>query len=202
MPSKKLILFLVTLLLVGVVLFEIYYVKAASISKTTYTSPVPTLTPTPTPAKDIQVNSANGKMRIVMKRATAQDGRISYSFFTSDTLGGSESLIFTKTFASDSAMSVPSNAWSPDNKYVFLQENDNPSTFFVFKATGEAFSNGQQYRDILPLFNQRETKYKLSNVTGWDDPSLLHVLTTSADGKSGPSFWFDVPSSSFIQLAR
>lgn len=193
---KKLFFLFIALLIIGAVLFGFYYVKATSVSKTTYVLPVPSATPTPEPVKDIQVNSPDGKMKIIMRKTIAQAGNVSYSFFVSDVDGGNEKLIFTKTLTLKSTMSISQNAWSPDDNYLFLRENDVAAfSVFVFKADGQNFSDGEVYINLTDLYIKDGISYSLKDVTGWDSNTLLHVLT------SGPSFWFEVPSKSFIQLA-
>lgn len=193
---KKLFFLFIALLIIGTVVFGFRYINVASNSKTTHISSAPITTPTPEPIKDVQINSADGSMKIVMKKTSVGGDRISYSFFISEISGNSEKLIFTKALSLGSAMSIPQNTWSPDNKYLFLKENDGAfSSFFVFKADGQNFSDGSAYINITDLYIKRGITYSLKDVTGWDSDTLLHVLT------SGPSFWFEVPSSSFIQLA-
>jgi hypothetical protein len=192
---KKLVFLFIALLIIGASLFGFHYVKTASVSKTTYVLPVPSATPTPEPVKDIQVNSPDGKMKIVMRKTVAQAGNVSYSFFVSDVAGGNEKLIFTKALTLKNTMSISQNAWSPDDNYLFLRENDTAAfSVFVFKADGQNFSDGSAYIDLTDMYAKKGISYSLKDVTGWDSDTLLHVLT------SGPSFWFEVPSSSFIQL--
>ena len=99
-------------------------------------------------------------------------------------------------------MSISPNSWSPDKKYVFLQENRSGSIYdvLVFKTSGEPFLVTEQYVSVAPLFTNRKTEYYLTDVTGWDSPTLLHMVTAVDASKKGPPYWFDVTSQSFIQL--
>lgn len=99
---------------------------------------------------------------------------------------------------SGSNLSLPPNAWAPDDAYVFIQENDSDSLhYLVFKTSGEVFTNGEQNVDVAPLFTKAQPNLRLKGITGWDGPDTLHVTTTT-----GPSFWFIVSSRAFLQLAR
>jgi len=156
----------------------------------------PSSTLAPDISQNTEVNSADGAMKIIMEKTVRGSGSRMYSFFTTDKQGN-QKLILTKTFLGSGGMSVPVNSWSPDNKYLFLkEENATMSSFLVFKQSGDNFSTGESYLDIVPLFLARKSLYTLADVTGWDSDTLLHVVTT------GPPFWFEVPSKSFIQLAR
>lgn len=97
-------------------------------------------------------------------------------------------------------MSIPFNAFSSDNSYVFLKETkDGEYHYLVFKSSGELFANGQAFLDVTPLFAAYTKTYTISDVTGWADPTLLVVNATSTNGTLY-SFWFDVASHSFIPL--
>ena len=98
-------------------------------------------------------------------------------------------------------MMLPANSWSPDNKYVFVQKKENGIIdSFVLKASGEPFVKTEQYLDVRALFEQHKTKYTLKDATGWDAPELLHITTVNGSEK-GPSYWFEIPSKAFLQLA-
>lgn len=152
----------------------------------------------PTPAvQNTEVHSPDGEMNLIMQAQKQSDGSIAYSFFTSDISGKNKKIIFEKTVGIGASMMIPHNSWSPDNKYVFLRENKSDSfDLLVFKASGENFSNGENYISIMPLFAESKIKHTMKDITGWDSPTLLHVIT------SGPSYWFDVTTRSFLQLAR
>ena len=94
---------------------------------------------------------------------------------------------------------MPANSWSPDNKYLFFEENDSSNlSFFVFKADGTKFAKGEIYIDMIPLFDTKSGN-KIVDVTGWDADTLLHVFTVS-DKWRGPSYWFDLDSRNFLML--
>lgn len=190
----KIIILLVALAFGGV-LFLTNYEKLTSSDQQ---SPIliKPIAPTPT-VKNTEVHSADGEMNLIMQTQKQSDDSTTYSFFTSDITGNNKKVIFEKTVGAGVSMEMLQNSWSPDNKYVFLRENK-PDSFniFVFKASGENFADGQQYLDVISLFIQHKVRYLLSDVTGWDSPTLLHVVT------SGPSYWFDITTGAFLQLAR
>lgn len=139
-----------------------------------------------------QVLSSDGAVKLSVKKTGS-----SYSFFVSNANNTNSKLVFTKTLSSKDEISIPQNTFSPSNKYFFLKEKVGLSSdVLVFRASGSVFSNGQQYLTPISLSREKNLKYSITDITGWDDPTLLHVKTT------GPNFWFDVETSSFIQLAR
>lgn len=156
---------------------------------------------TPTPIQDKEVHSADGKMNLVMVQ-DKKDGVKTYTFIASDLSGKNKKTLFSKTVEASASMLLSPNSWSPNNKYVFLQEKEGESIkTFVFKASGEPFTNGLQYLDVRALFEEHKTKYTLKDATGWDAPELLHVTTMLDANTKGPSYWFEIPSKAFLQLA-
>lgn len=152
----------------------------------------------PTPAvQNSEVHSSDGEMNLIRQKQEQNDGSVAYLFFTSDISGNNKKLIFEKTVADGVSMEMSQNSWSPDNKYVFLREEKSDSfDFLVFNASGKNFSGGKKYIDVMPLFIESKIKYGMRDITGWDSPTLLHVIT------SGPSYWLDVTTKAFLQLAR
>lgn len=160
---------------------------------------VPTITPIPQPKVSGEAKSIDGKKSLVMQTLQQADNMISYTFFISDE--EQEYSIFTISDKKN-AFVVPSNSWSPDSVFVFLINAAKiQQQILVFKSSGEDFSNGQQYLNVTELFGDKISQYQLDTATGWDSRGLLHIKTKNQDGSRGPSFWFDVDSRSFIQLA-
>ena len=179
------------------------------------------LLPTPTPAmQETNVHSGDGTMQLIMKTEKKRGGSRTYSFVATDISGNNPKPLLTKTVPPGGTMIIPQNTWTPDNKLVFLQEND-PATsaamlgslgIFVLKASGEpfvrqladqgkSFADNQQYLDVTSLWTQRKINYTFRSATGWASPTLLIITTNKEDGTRGPSYWFDVPSRAFLQLA-
>ncbi len=168
------------------------------------------LLPTPTPAmQETNVHSGDGTMKLMMKTEKKPDGTSTYSFTATDISGNNPKSLLTKTVPPGGTMIIPQNTWSPDNKLVFLQENDPatsaatlaPLSIFILKASGELFADNQQYLDVTSLWTQRTINYTFKSATGWASPTLLIITTNKNDGTRGPSYWFDVPSKAFLQLA-
>ena len=177
--------------------------------------PIITPSPAPTEPSDIvviqslpdssmpetsEVRSPDGKMKLIMKETTSGDNT-TYSFSISGTEEDSKKTVFSRTVLMGASMEMSPNAWSPDNKYFFIiEKSGNSINYLVFRANGEYFSENEQYIDVVPLFAQKNTGYTLSDITGWDSETLLHVYSTK-EGLKGPSFWFEIPSKAVIQLA-
>jgi hypothetical protein len=139
------------------------------------------------------VNSPDGKLTLTMKKEKNQNG-IVYTFITTDTVSGIQKNIFTKTVSPGDVISIPANTFSPDDKYIFLkEENLGQSDYFAVTPAGTL--------DISGSFSLKYPKYKITDVTGWGGMTLIVVNTNKEDGSLGPSFWFDISGKSFIQLS-
>ncbi len=150
--------------------------------------------------QESEVYSSDGKVKLVMQVEEKNQVK-TYSFFTIDIANKNRKTLFTKTVSSGGEMLLPHNSWSPDNKYLFLIENEGDSfNVLVFKASGEIFSKGQQYLDLRALFKSK-AGYSISDATGWASPTVIYVITLSEKSLKGPTFWFDLSSQTFIQLA-
>lgn len=146
--------------------------------------------------------SPDGTKKVIMKIVQNEDGTRTYSFYTSDGSGVDEQFIFDKTLDSSRSMTIPFNTFSPDNKYLFIQENaGDKRSIFAFQASGEAFSDTEEYFDVTDLFRQKETGNNFKEATGWASETLIIINTTKEDGKKGPSYWFELPSKAIIQLS-
>lgn len=163
--------------------------------------PIPTLVPIKEASSKSEVHSPDGTMKIVMNKTTTPQTLANYTFTVSEISGTNGKIIFSTTLGEDQVMQISDNSWSPDNKYLFLKENDNGKlSFFVFKKTGETFADGSKYLDVVTLFEDKKFESKLSDITGWDSDILLHVFTLKDNGTKGPSFWFDVEGKNFYTL--
>jgi len=146
--------------------------------------------------------SPDGTKEVIMKIIRNEDDTQTHSFFTTDTSGANEKYIFTRTLEKEANMTIPYNTWSSNNQYFFIQENAKEGTnIFAFKASGEAFSDTEQYFDVTGLFKKKDTGNNFSEATGWASESLIIINTTKEDGTKGPSYWFEIPSKAIIQLS-
>lgn len=163
-------------------------------------APTPTLAPNT--SRTTNVHASDGKVKVILESDKKTDGSTIYTIWTSTIADTDKKHIFTKIEPNNAAIVLPQNAWSPDDTYFFVLENQNNTiTALVFKASGEIFTNGQQHLDVTPLFVQRNSKLEITNITGWASPTLLYVLTKADSAQKGPTFWFDISSKSFLQLA-
>lgn len=146
--------------------------------------------------------SPDGKFALTMKEEKGEVV-IKYTFLVTDSESNIKSQIFTKTVSSDGKMSIPTNTFSPDKKYVLLKEEDmGITTFWVLKTSGEAITEDSQALDISSLFMAKYTDYVVTDMTGWGGINLVVINTDKIGGGVGPSFWFDVPYKNFIQLSN
>lgn len=195
----KIIIGGIIFLILAAVSYKLYFGGQPFTSKDQLLRPYPT----PSQTQPLAVHSGDGTAQLIMRKANQKDGSILYSFFVANATGKIERTLFTKNIPALDTMMVPANTWSPDNKYVFLRENNSNSfNIFVFKTSGEAFANKEQYLDLTSLFEKRNLPYNVADVTGWDSETLLHVHTTFKEKNSrGPSYWFDVTDRAFLQLS-
>lgn len=151
--------------------------------------------------QDNSETSPDGTMKVTMEK-NKKNSQNDYSFFVSDAKGDKKQLIYTTSLPNSESFSVPHNAWSPDNTYLFIQENlATTSSALVFKATGEPFANNTPFLDVASLFLQHNFPSAYKETTGWDSPTLLHVMTITDHDTQGSSYWFEIGNNSFQQLS-
>lgn len=148
--------------------------------------------PTPTPTSSTQateVGSPDGKVKLVMnKKQTENNFEYSLSLINED---NTQSFLFSKTLDSASEISIPFNTFSPDNQNIFLKEEND---FYVWEISDQSSIN------ISELFREKLPELSLLEITGWAAPDLLIVNIKNSEGVKS-SYWFEVPSQSFIPLA-
>lgn len=99
-------------------------------------------------------------------------------------------------------LTIPFNTWSPDNVYFFLKEQTGPNIdYLVFQSNGSLFSNSLKFVSIGDLFKAKLPEYMIEDVTGWGGINLILINTKNTINNQKVSFWFDVPSQTFIQLS-
>ena len=124
-----------------------------------------------------------------------------YSLFVSTKHDEQRKQIFRKEEPSSQVLSIPFNTWSTDNVYVFLKEKTSSiDNYLVFQSSGNLFPNDLGYVSIQELFSKKVSGYTIEEVTGWAGPTSLIVNAKAVEGDNKVSFWFEVPSQSFIQL--
>lgn len=177
-------------------------------------TPAPTITPTPkpvitakpSPVKIIAFNptvsttsqpSSDGTKKVVLQTSQNIDGNQTYEVSVDN-----GPIIFSKTLATGSSITIPFNTWSPNDQYFFLQENDGAQThIMVFNATGTSFANGSAYLDLTGDFAKYAPNALFDQATGWADNNLIVILTKLSDGTEGTSYWYGVPYESITSLA-
>jgi len=128
------------------------------------------------------VTAPDGGQTLIMNLQTS--GNLKNYTFTSSKLS------FTKTVPSTSTISLPYNAWSPDDNRVFIKE-DTGSQINFYEEPGDI--------NVTNSFIQKFPNYKFQDVTGWAAPTLLVI--NANNGTNDVSFWFDLTSQSFIPLS-
>lgn len=167
----------------------------------------PAVIPSP-PASE--AHAPDGSVTLISRAVKNSDGTATYEFSASGLSGiqilpaGTSRTIFTKTVEAGASMMIPANTWAPENRYVFLEEKDGigEKRFFVVRTTGEPFVSGAEYLDVTALFAEKKTGYTFREATGWASPTLLIITTDKDQNTRGPSYWFEIPSGAFLQLAR
>ena len=166
----------------------------------------PAVIPSPSAS---EVHAPDGSVTLVSRAVKNSDGTATYEFSASGLSGiqilpaGTSRKVFMKTVEPGASMMIPANTWAPENRYVFLEEKDasGAKRFFVVRTTGEPFVSGAEYLDVTALFAEKKTGYTFREATGWASTSLL-IITTDKDTQTrGPSYWFEIPSGAFLQLA-
>lgn len=195
-----------TLVVLVILTGGVYIVRQKSPTFLSFaTSDSPTISTAPkVPVTSLQsVHSPDGTLKLVLKTQTLPNGQTIYTVTASDVNGGSRRMVYETTMPEGSQILLPPNSWSPDNKFLFLKVHfPQGLSAFVFQADTSAFSDGSKYIDVLTLFHTQFPDAILRDVTGWDDPSLLHVMTYTADKTIGTSYWFDIWSRGFIPLVQ
>ena len=206
--GKAFIVF-VLLVLAGVVITVVLQKPTTQEAKASGTNVnaefAPTVQPAPQKSGTAQsdVHSSNADKKLIMRITSGKNGMTTYDFFVADISGANERLLYTKTLGSGSGMMLPINAWDPTDTYVFIGEKDGGTPgFFVLKASGEPFANGEKFLDVGAVWTAKKINYSIRDATGWASGTLLIVYTSQEDGSHGPAFWFEVPSTAIIQLAR
>lgn len=157
--------------------------------------------PSPAPqAKQDETNSTvlspNGKMLLKMTKKTIQNSNVWK-------ITANDKEIFNATLPSEVNIELPFNAFSPDNKYIFLKETvGGMKSYPVLSTSGAPLgADGSSMIEFSSLFAQKYPDFKIVDVTGWGGVNLIVFNTDKAEGGSGPSFWFEVPTHAFIRLS-
>lgn len=147
------------------------------------------------PSKATEITSPDGKMVLTMKEEKGKEN-MTYTFTLKDEVKNTQNQVYTNIVPTGVTMSIPLNTFSPDNKYVFIKESGLSDNYFVMPISGLPIINFSE------MFAVKHPEYKITEATGWGGINLIVFNTEKKEGGAGPSFWFDVPSKSFIQLTN
>jgi hypothetical protein len=161
----------------------------------------PTLKPTPKDEKVI-VSSPDGKLNLQMVNEKQQDRSIIQTFTI---ISGEEEPpveVYKSLSEDDSLISIPFNAFSPNNKYLFLKyEGGQGPKRIVIRTDGENIKGDEKSVEIEKSFYEKYPDFKITDVTGWGGYSVIVVNTDNKEGTTGPSWWFDMSNFSFVRLS-
>jgi len=171
-------------------------------SQTVFTSAAPpNISPVMTETANNMDSPDGSKSLTLEKKESSAAGLISYTLFVSTKPEEQKQEIFKKEETGSQNLSIPYNTWSPDNVYVFLKEKTTTiDNYLVFQSSGNLFPNNLSYLSIQELFGKNVPGFTIEDVTGWAASNLIIVNTKVNESDNKVSFWFDVPSQSFIQL--
>jgi len=143
--------------------------------------------------------SPDGTKNLVMKTTHNINNTKTIEFTTTNEDGSNRKRIYTTAALESETYALPFNAWSPDNKYIFIFKNNKEA--LVFKADGEPILEEELYIGVTTIFAEKIQNVYYDETTGWASNTLLIVNSTNPDNTKGPSFWFEVPSTAIIQLS-
>ncbi len=150
---------------------------------------------TPPPFEEMVNASSDGTNSLIMQKELKGHSAI-YNFFVLDKGSPTKRNVFTKKEGISQSLSIPFNAWSPDDTFFFIKESTPGGiNYYVLQASGQ----NTQYPNITALFAKLYPTYKITDVTGWGGYGLL-VVNTKTDQGTPQSFWFEPSSNGFIPL--
>ena len=158
--------------------------------------------PTPTPSGPYEevMDSPEGSKTLTLANEEKNESTV-YSVYVSAKDETKGEPIFRQEVRSGVTWEIPYNTWAPDNAYVFLKEKKaNELSYIVLKSTGDLLADDTTSLNVSALFAEKAPNFILMEITGWAAPNLLLVNTEGKDSNVKVSFWFDVPSQTFIQL--
>ncbi len=141
--------------------------------------------------------SPDGNFILTMK-TTPLDDKTEYSFSFKSKNDPSEKELFVTNRNNNQKFSLPFNAWSPDNKYIFIQENiGSKAKYYVLSISPDKNSNPE---NIFDLFTQIHSDFIPTEITGWAAPNLLIINSINTNNHGKTSFWYNVTNQNFTQL--
>ena len=145
--------------------------------------------------------SPDGTKILTMTQTIRQDGSKKYDVVASDIDGSNQKSIYTTSMPAEGDLSIPFNAWSPDDRYVFVNRTDvSGFSSLIMRADGESLTSGSQMFDAKGLFDARNTGNSYQESTGWASENLVIINAVRQDGEKA-SYWLEVPSGAIIPLS-
>lgn len=209
MPKLKIYLSFILILIIATISYYIFSQNNSKSGEQFIVNIQPESKPASTPSpvnvpKDISLTfpkiftqiSPDGNYTLIMK-TTPLDNRVEYTFSYKSEIDFSEKELFIAT-RNNQKFSLPFNAWSPDNKYVFIQEKiGNKSKYYVLPILPTKPTDPD---NILDLFSQTYPDFIPIEITGWAAPNLLILNTINTNNQGKTSFWYDITNQNFTQL--
>ncbi len=205
--NAKLLLLVLIIICLLIFAFLFYnFLKPQTVATPLVTSQVSAVStsdviPNPVKTTTSQI-SPDGLFELTLITNTVEPEQIEYKLLVKEIKTGNEKLIFTQTVGNKTAISIPFNTWSADNKHFFItQYYMGTQKNLVFKTSGEKFAE-DPFLDVNNLYIEKEIAYDFNEATGWASQNLLVIKTQKTDGTgAGPSYWFDIVGKTFIQLS-
>ncbi|OGM21380.1 hypothetical protein A2714_02325 [Candidatus Woesebacteria bacterium RIFCSPHIGHO2_01_FULL_38_9] len=188
-------------------LLTVSYAKFASFKVKNEVTPVTphfSLEAKSDPGKEttIDFSSPDGTHTLTMKNGKEVGGVVTQTFFVSSEKDKTPINIFERDSDPDKLVAVPDNSFSPDHKYIFMiYEEDGKNRYIVFRTDGKDINKSGKTVEIESLFSEKFPDFVITDVTGWGSYSLIVVNSDTKEGKTGPSWWFDLSNFSFIRLS-
>lgn len=200
-PSKLFIIstLLSSLIITGGIFVVLNNLKNPNPEKSSFASTVPT--PTPDNSKQ-EILSPDGKYTLTVENKDRANAVVAQTFSITTNEDKTPVTILNKNSNKDNLLTVPFNTFSPNNKYLFLEyKKDGSPVHIVLRTDGKDMTKDEKYVEIESRFYDKYPDFKITEVTGWGGYTLVVFNTDTAEGKAGPSWWFDATSLSFIRLS-
>lgn len=199
-PVKLLLWLVIGLAIIGGFVFwrfnkPVYMLKPESV-------PIQVMTEaSPVPEPVLSGISPDGEVVLEMKQVKGA-GIITWTL-TASRAEEAVKTIWQQSLPQEVVMSIPFNTVSPDNKYLFLkQSGPDKNQYLVLTVSGQPVIGESQTVEFAELFESEHPEYIITEATGWGGINLIVFNTDKAGGGIGPSFWYEVPSGSFIRLSN
>lgn len=182
---------------------QINILSLAPIQPTTVALPSSPPTPMPTPVPRIskiiasQINPDNSY--ILKLKMIPEQNLTAFTLLYAKASDSTGTQLYASIPMLDTNWSIPFNTWSPDNKYIFIQEDKAKTRDYIIFPVASA--DPIEPIRLSRLFYNQYPDHVLREVTGWAGASLLILNTQTKNGETGPSFWFHPATKAFTQLS-